>query len=80
MERIINAALITVSMYVWVFKKYGILAMFTKKVAKHAAVGRAKHTWLGPVRSHRGLAMMTASDIVARLKLERARAGFALAA
>lgn len=79
MDRIINSALLAIGMYLWVFKKYGIFAMFSKKVAQHAAVGRAKRTWFGPVRSHRQLAM-SATDLIASLRAERARAGFALVA
>lgn len=79
MDRIIDTALMVVGMYLWVFKKYGIFAMFSKKVAQHAAVGRAKRTWFGPVRSHRQLSL-SATDLIASLRAERAQAGFALVA
>lgn len=72
MDRIINTALLTISMYLWAYKKYGILALATKKVAQHAAVGRAKRTWFGPVRSHRQLTM-SATDLIASLRAERER-------
>lgn len=79
MDRIINTALVVTSIYLWAFKKYGVMALFTKKVARHAAVGRAKRTWLGPVRSHRQLTM-SATDLIASLRAERARATYALVA
>lgn len=77
MDRMINTALVVISMYVWVFKKYGLAAMVTKNVCRHAAVGRARWQafWNVPVRNHRDLAM-SASDLIASLRAERARAAF----
>lgn len=81
MDRLIMTALAVIGMYVWVFKKYGIMAMATKKVCRHADVGRAKWQafWNVPVRDHRQLAL-SASDLIAKLRAERARTEFALAA
>jgi hypothetical protein len=81
MDRLISTALVVFATYVWVFKKYGAVAMFTKQLAKHAAVGRAKWTifWNTPVRDHRQLTL-TASDLIARLRAERERSSYALVA
>lgn len=83
MERLINTALVLVSVYVFMFRKYGMASMFTGKVARHAAVGRAKWTlfWNTPVRDHKDL-LHSASDLVARLRAERGevQAGWVLAA
>lgn len=81
MDRLIMTALAVIGTYVWIVKKYGVMVVFTKKVCKHAAIGRAKWTafWNTPVRDHRDLAM-SATELVSRLRAERARTGYALAA
>lgn len=80
MERIVNTALIAIDMYLWIYQKYGIMTLLTKKLSRHAAVGRAKRTWLGPVQSHRQLTL-SATDLIESLRCERiAAAGYALVA
>jgi hypothetical protein len=81
MERLINTTLLVLSMYLWVFRKYGIASMMNRKVSRHAAVGRAKWRafWNVPVRDHRQ-GTFSASDLIASLRAERARAGYALVA
>lgn len=75
MDRIINTALVLIDVYLWLFKKYGLAMFVTRKACRHAAVGRAKWTafWNTPVRDHRDL-VHSASDLIAKLREERARA------
>lgn len=82
MERLIMTALAVIGTYVWVFKKYGIMAMATKKVCRHAGLGRAKWQafWNVPVRDHRQLCMESASEMIAKLRAERDPAAYALVA
>lgn len=73
MDRIVNTALVLIDVYLWLFKKYGLALFVTRKVCRHAAVGRAKWTifWNTPVRDHRDL-VHSASDLITRLREERA--------
>lgn len=87
MDRLINTALVLVSIAVWMLKTYGALplmrSMKTGKIAKHAATGHASRRagmhWLGA--GHRPLGHATpASLVIARLRAERARSAWVLAA
>lgn len=75
MNRVINTALVLLSVYVFLIRKYGVIPLMTGNIARHAAVGRAKWTafWNTPVRDHRAL-VHSASDLIARLREERRRA------
>jgi len=56
---------------------YGIAAVISGKRCKHAAFGRARRTyvflWFGNIGEHT-LTLCSATDIIAKLQQERARA------
>lgn len=87
MDRIINTALVLLSVVVWMLKTYGALplvrSMRTGKIAKHAATGhasrRAAMHWLGSGHRLEGL-RTPASQVIAKLRAERAQAAWVLAA
>lgn len=87
MDRIINTALVLVSIVVWMLKTYGTLplvrSMRTGKIAKHAATGHASRKagmhWLGSGHRLEGL-RTPAAEIIANLRAERRQASWVLAA
>lgn len=89
MERIIRSGLMIIGIMAWAarkgimlraIKRYGLTAVITGKLARHAAIGRAKHQWFWniPCRNHRNLEM-SATELINRLRAERNASTYGLA-
>lgn len=76
-ERLVTAALATISFYVLIYRQYGVITMFTRKYAKHAAIGRARFRFFNRIQ-HR-ITDYSATDLVAKLQMDRAKAALAAA-
>lgn len=83
MDRLINTALVLISVMAWMYRKYGMLPLLTGKVAKHAACGRASRKaamhWLGSGHRLEGL-RTPAAQVIANLRAERSQSSWVLAA
>lgn len=87
MDRLINTALVMLSIVVWMLKTYGALplvrSMRTGKLARHAAMGHASRRagmhWLGSGHRLEGL-RTPAAQVLAKLRAERLQSSYVLAA